>query len=124
MPDQAANIVVASACHDAHSGISLPRYCRVGANGKIFYLLLFFHLHCVAVPFCNSVIFIVFAALPYTSSGLPFFTNIMFSSINTFLLTTICDLNRVFNIIPNQYQWCYVLIFTYRRFPSSSTFSL
>ena len=34
--------VVASACHDVHSGISLPRYYRVSVEGKIFYLLLLF----------------------------------------------------------------------------------
>ena len=42
--------VVASACHDVHSGNSLPRCCRVGANDKIFYFLLF------STAFCCSTI--------------------------------------------------------------------
>ena len=75
-----------------------------------------FSPHCVAVPFCNSCCFLFFVALPCTSSGLPFFANIMPSLINnTLLLTTICDLNRVLDVITNKYQWCYVLIFIYRR---------
>ena len=111
MYNTVVHCVMASACHDVHSGISLPRYYDASTSSKIFYLLLLF-----SPAFCNSC-FPFFVALPCTSSGLPFFANIMHSSINnTLLLTTLCDLNRVFNVITNKYQWCYVLIFTYRRF--------
>ena len=109
------HVVVVRACRDIQSGISLPRYCRAGDNGKISICCC-----CFSPALCCStirVVCLVFVALPCTSSGLPLFANIMHSSINnTLLLTTICDLNRVFNVITNKYQWCYVLIFTYRLF--------
>ena len=129
------HIVVASACHDIHSGISLPWYCRVRANVKIFYLLLLLLLLLLFSPAlcCSSILLLQLVRKLNTTSkiylrclpcfccialhtGLPFFTNITYSSIsNTCLLTTICDLNRLPGVITNKCHSCFVLTFPGRR---------